>query len=136
MFKLSNNSKKHRKGIDPRLIEISDLAITLTPIDFGHDRYAGKRTPLVQNKLFKQNKSNCDGYKKLSNHQFGKALDFYAYIHGRLSYEPQHLAMVAAAFFQAACTLGYSIKWGGLWKSRKGAGFYGWDMPHIELIED
>ncbi|MEO5344604.1 MAG: hypothetical protein H7842_15010, partial [Gammaproteobacteria bacterium SHHR-1] len=60
--------------------------------------------------------------------------DFYAYVDGRASWEREHLAMVAAAFLQAASHLGYAISWGGLWKQR-GGGIYGWDMVHVELVD-
>lgn len=139
MYYLSETSKKHREGIDPRLIEIDDLAITLTLVDYGHDRYSGLRAALVQNMLFMKGKSKADGYKKLGKHQSGKALDFYAYVNGKVSYDPSHLAMVACAYFQAAAILGYRIKWGGLWKSSNPAVHngieYGWDLCHIELID-
>ena len=78
MFRLSNRSKENREGIDPRLIEIDDLAIKITLVDFGHGPFAGKRTAPVQNGLFLDGRSKADGYDKLSNHQLGKALDFYA----------------------------------------------------------
>jgi len=140
MFALSNNSKIHREGIDPRLIEISDLAIQITLIDFGHGRDAGLRADERQNELFKAGKSKADGYEKRGKHQaaddgLGKALDFYAFIDGKASWKHEHLAMVACAFLQAASILGYKIKWGGLWRS-KVHDFYGWDMPHIQLVED
>ena len=134
MFRLSTASKRNRQGVDPRLIAIDDLAITLTLIDYGHGPYAGKRSAVTQNGLFLTGKSERDGYDKRSNHQDGNALDFYAYIDGAASWKPEHLAMVACAYFQAASILGYRIKWGGLWKSKKG-GIYGWDMPHMELME-
>jgi len=128
MFKLSNSSKQRREGIDPRLIEISDLAIQISVVDFGHPADSGKRTAERQNELFVAGKSKCDGYKKLSRHQSGKALDFYAFVNGKASWDTEHLAMVAAAFLQAASILGYKLKWGGLWKSFK-------DYPHVELVD-
>lgn len=143
MYVLSTASKKHREGIDPRLIEISDLAITISVIDFGHPSTGGLRTDEEQYQLYLGQKSSCDGYKRRGRHQaaadgYGKALDFYAYV-GDTSYEHPHLAMVAAAFLQAASTLGYKIKWGGLWKADSSEIIngipYGWDMPHIELID-
>ena len=138
-FVLSTRSKERRKGVDPRLIEIDDLAIQLTLIDYGHPEHAGKRSAEEQNGLFKAGKSKCDGYTKKSNHQYGKALDFYAFVDGKASWEYEHLAIVACAYFQAASILGYRIKWGGLWK-RKSPKYingipYGWDAPHIELID-
>ena len=134
-FKLSDNSKKNRAGVDPRLIEISDLAIAITLVDFGHGPYSGLRTAEDQRSLHNAGKSPyCDGYNRISEHQKGAALDFYAYVDGRASWKPEHLAMVAAAFLQAASMLGYKIEWGGLWPGKNPG--YGWDMPHIQLIED
>ena len=139
MFKLSRNSKANREGVDPRLIEIDDLAITLTLVDYGHGRYAGKRSVDLQCELFNDGASDCDGTEKISKHQSGKALDFYAYVNGSASWEHSHLAMVACAYFQAASILGYKLKWGGLWKSKNPKLIngipYGWDMPHIQLID-
>lgn len=129
MFKLSNKSKQRRQGIDPRLIEIDDLAIILTVIDYGHPADAGLRLAERQHQLFLDKKSKCDGYIKISNHQLGKALDFYAYVDGRASWEPEHLAQVACAYFRAASILGYKLKWGGLFAPN------GWDKPHVELVE-
>lgn len=128
MFTLSKKSKQRREGVDPRLIEISDLAIQITVIDFGHPADAGKRTAERQNELYLDGKSKADGYDKLSRHQSGKALDFYAFVDGKDSWDTEHLAMVAAAFLQAASILGYKLKWGGLWKSFK-------DYPHVELVD-
>lgn len=139
MFKLSTASKEHRSGIDPRLIEISDLAITLTLVDFGHGHDSGLRTTERQIELYNEGKSQRDGMVKRSAHQDGKALDFYAYVDGKASWHHPHLAMVACAFHQAAAILGYRIRWGGLWKSNKPKVIdgipYGWDCPHIELLD-
>lgn len=139
MFKLSKSSKANREGIDPKLIEIDDLAIQLTLVDFGHGPVSGKRTALVQNGLFLDGKSSADGYERLSKHQLGKALDFYAYVNNKTSWQPDHLAMVVCAYFQAASILGYKIKAGILWKSKdpivKNGIRYGWDGPHIQLVD-
>lgn len=138
-FKLSERSKKNRQGVDPKLIEIDDLAIKLTLVDYGHGNDAGLRTDERQHELFLEGKSQKDGTNHRSNHQDGKALDFYAFVDGRASWHHPHLAMVAAAYFQAAAILDHKIRWGGLWKSSKPTIIdgipYGWDMPHIELIE-
>ena len=126
MFTLSSRSKANRQGVDSRLIEISDLAIQLTVIDFGIPSSGGLRTREEQRKLFDDGKSKADGTIKLSNHQSGRALDFYAYVDGKASWDEYHLAMVAAAFLQAASILGYELEWGGLWRSFK-------DYPHVQL---
>jgi peptidoglycan L-alanyl-D-glutamate endopeptidase CwlK len=146
MFKLSENSKQHRDGVDPRLIEISDLAITISLVDFGHGPDAGRRTDTRQHELFLEGASRADGYVHRGKHQadptdgLGKALDFYAYVDGHASWAPAHLTMVACAFLQAASMLGYKITWGGLWRSKNpeiiNGIVYGWDLPHIQLLED
>ena len=144
-YKLSAKSKERRVGIDPRLIEIDDLAIQLTLVDYGHPADAGVRTATRQNELYNLRKSKADGYTNKSNHQeaddgYGKALDFYAYVNGKASWAVDHLAMVACAYLQAASMLGYKIEWGGMWESntpqRTNHIKYGWDCPHIQLLED
>lgn len=129
MFQLSNRSKQRREGIDPRLIEISDLAITLTVIDFGHPADAGLRTAERQNEMYFDPaiQTKCDGYVNESYHQTGKALDVYAYVDNKASWKLEHLALVACAFLQAASILGYQLEWGGLWP---------WDAPHFQLLEN
>jgi peptidoglycan L-alanyl-D-glutamate endopeptidase CwlK len=134
-YALSESSRQNRSGVDERLVRISDRAIEITLIDFGHGRDSGKRLPSRQNELFNEEKSKCDGYIKKSYHQTGRALDFYAFIDGKASWQRDYLAMVACAFLQAASELEIKIAWGGLWRS-KSHQFYGWDMPHIQLDED
>lgn len=143
-FKLSRKSKHNRDtvdgGVDTRLAEISDLAITICPIDFGHGSTSGKRAAETQNKLYKSGVSpNCDGFKVLSRHQSGEALDFYAFVDGKASWDRAHLAIVAASFLQAASILGYKLSWGGFWQSKVPKYYngipYGWDCPHVEMID-
>ncbi len=126
MFKLSERSKERRAGVDPRLMTICDRALEISTIDFGIPADGGIRTAERQNELFRADASNADGYTHPSYHQSGLALDFYAYVDGKASWEPIHLAMVAAAFLQAAAELGHALKWGGLWHNPV-------DMPHVEL---
>jgi len=126
MFKLSKNSLERREGINPKLIQISDLALAISRIDFGIPGSGGIRTAEEQNILFKDGKSKADGFTNESYHQTGDALDFYAYVDGRASWIPEHLAMVATAHLQAASILGFSLEWGGNFKSFS-------DMPHIQL---
>lgn len=128
MFKFSKTSLRRRQGIDSRLIEINDLALTLSTIDFGIPKFGGWRSPDDQHELFLLEKSKCDGHKRLSKHQLGRALDFYAYVDGKASWNKEHLAIVAAAHLQAACKLGYILEWGGLWKKYI-------DMPHLQLAK-
>lgn len=136
LYRFSDTSLKRREGVDQRIISISDFAIQISPIDFGIARDGGKRTAERQYELFLAGASRCDGESRLSAHQFGKALDFFAWVDGRESWNPGHLAMVAAAHLQAASMLGFKLKWGGFYTPFHADPFnHGWDCGHIELIE-
>ena len=126
MFKLGKNSINNMAGIDGRLIDIADVAITLSNIDFGIPSSGGLRSEADQAKLFADGVSKADGVSNKSYHQSGKALDVYAYVDGKASWDKLHLALIAAAMLQASAQLGHELKWGGLWKSWQ-------DYPHFEL---
>lgn len=134
MFEFSHTSIERMEGISPKLVRLSTLALKISPIDFGIPEHGGLRTAEEQHQLFLNGKSKADGYDNLSYHQSGNALDFYAYVNGA-SWNHDHLAMVAAAHLQAAATFGYSLEWGGFWKSNKTINGipYGWDMAHLQL---
>ena len=134
MFKLSNNSLKHLEGVDPKIISICELAITMTNVDFGIPSTGGLRTTADQAKLFADGKSRADGVKHKSYHQSGMAFDVYAYVNGNASWEQEHLAMVAVAMLQAASALQIQLESGTLWTPKAGS-FYGWDMAHYQLVE-
>lgn len=128
-FKFSQRSLDRMEGVDERLLRIAALAIEITKYDFGIPRDAGIRTPERQKELFDKGASLCDGVIKKSRHQSGKALDFYAYVDGQASWDRHHLAMIAAAFLQAASILNIPLQWGGLWRTFE-------DSPHMELLDD
>jgi len=121
------------------LLAVRDLALQISPIDFGHPHNAGLRTIETQHSLYLDGKSKADGINHRSRHQDGKALDFFAFVDGKPSWHHPHLAMVAAAFLQAGSILGYQLSWGGFWLPKKPTIIdgipYGWDCGHIEAIE-
>lgn len=141
-FKLSKKSLTNTDGVDPQLILIFTESIKNSPIDFGIPRDGGVRTAERQNELFGQNVSKCDGYRSKSNHQipddeiYGQALDFYAYINGRASWDELHLTMIAGVILSTAKRLKHQgdvdidITWGGEFGSNN---FKGWDKPHMEI---
>ena len=129
MYSFSQKSLDNMQGIDSRLIRLAQEAIKITKVDFGIPSTGGRRTAQQQAELYDQDLSNADGIYKMSKHQTGKALDFYAYVDDAASWEKEHLAQVACAFLQAANKLNISIRWGGLFKNFT-------DMPHIELFGD
>lgn len=125
-FQLGENSINNMSGIDERLISITELAITLTNIDFGIPNTGGLRSTEDQAKLFTSGVSKADGRTNKSYHQTGKAVDVYAYVDGKASWDKLHLSLIAAAMLQASSQLGFELKWGGLWKSWQ-------DYPHFEI---
>lgn len=126
-FKLSSRSTTNMIGVDPTLRLVAQRAIEITKVDFGIPSDGGYRTATRQRALYEEGKSKADGTEKLSKHQSGRALDFYAYVDGKASWEKEHLAQVACAFLQASLELGYTIRWGGLFRNFL-------DMPHVELV--
>ena len=128
MFKLSTTSKMRLEGVNPRLVAVINLALTISLIDFGIPADGGLRTAERQNELFKSGASKLDGYNKKSRHQSGNAFDVFAYVDGKASWDELHLTHIATAILSAASQLGVPLKWGGHWRNFK-------DMPHFELVE-
>ncbi len=141
-FKFSKRSCERMQGVNPQLILVFMEAIHDSPIDFGIPADGGVRTAERQNMLFNTGKSKCDGYKRHSNHQinpaedYGEALDFYAYVNGRASWDKVHLAMIAGVILATAKRLkddgviDIELEWGGEFGSND---YHGWDYPHIEI---
>ena len=125
-YQLSDTSTARLFGVDPRLVEIIDRALTISLIDFGVA--SGRRSAQEQNELYISGASNCDGYKVLSKHQFGRAVDLYAYQQKAL-WTKADLALVACAMLESAAALGVPLQWGGKWRSFP-------DYPHFEIAED
>jgi len=126
MYKFSEASKANLENVHSALQDVCNLALKLSVIDFGIPSTGGFRTAETQLKLFNAGKSQLDGVGKVSMHQRGLALDFYAYVDGKASWDKLHLALVANAFMQAAARLGFVLTWGGLWRQFP-------DYPHIQL---
>lgn len=129
MFVFSKRSIKNMEGVNHKLIEIAKKALSISKIDFGIPNDGGLRTAQEQFKLYSRNLTKCDGTYKKSCHQLGNALDVYAYVNGKASWENEYLSQIANAMLQSSIILGYKITWGGLWKN-----FI--DMPHFELINE
>lgn len=67
------------KGVTPRLIVVFYEAQKRSSYTFNIGYLGGRRTSQEQNELYKKKKSKKDGYKNLSKHQSGKAIDFVVY---------------------------------------------------------
>tara|TARA_B110000211_G_C13766690_1_gene415683 strand:+ start:108 stop:503 length:396 start_codon:yes stop_codon:yes gene_type:complete len=131
MYILGRKSLENLKGVNPILIEILERALEISSfrkdgVDFTIINTAGIRTPQEQNRLFREGVSNADGYKKISKHQTGDALDVVPYVNGGASWDEKELLKVAVCMLQASKELGYNLKWGGFWRTFK-------DLPHYQL---
>lgn len=125
-FSFSTNSLKHMEGVDSRLVEVATKAIQTTKVDFGIPNTGGLRSGAQQKALFNQDLSKADGLVHRSKHQDGLALDVFAYVSGKASWDTAHLTEVSKAFKKAAQDLDIEIVWGGDWTTFV-------DMPHYEL---
>jgi peptidoglycan L-alanyl-D-glutamate endopeptidase CwlK len=129
MYQLSKRSTRHLNGVNPLLIDVVKLALTLTKVDFGIPSSGGFRTVDEQNALFRTGNSQLDGLVKISNHQTGNAFDVFAYVDGKGSWDFDDLAEVATAILAAASKLKVPLTWGGHWVNFV-------DAPHFEIDGD
>jgi len=116
-FKLSNRSLRRMAGVNQKLVNIVELAIQRTPIDFGVAWMGGLRTAEEQNQLFKDGYSKCDGYEIHSKHQLGNAVDLNVFVGSKFVENKEMLCVVAGVMFACADELNINIRWGGDWDS-------------------
>jgi peptidoglycan L-alanyl-D-glutamate endopeptidase CwlK len=127
MYKLSKRSYERLNGVDAILIAILTEAIKESPFDFGIPRSGGLRTAEEQYILYKDGKSQLDGFKKKSYHQTGKAFDIYAYVDGKASWDKGQLTEIARHIQKVAKDkFNVDLEWGGDWKRFV-------DMPHFQI---
>lgn len=112
-YRLGKSSRKKLEGVDPALVRVMERAIEITEQDFSV--ISGVRTAEEQNKLFRKGASTKDGFKRLSRHQTGDAVDVAAW-EGGVRWEPDLYYPIARAVRQAAEELGVRIRWGGAWR--------------------
>lgn len=98
-------------------------------VDFGISH--ALRSDAEQNALYQIGRTkpgkivtHADGYKEKSVHQFGFAVDFYAYVDGKASYDHALLALIAMCFAEAATELGLRWRWGGNFTTIADAGHF------------
>lgn len=107
-------------GVDSRLVQVVELASTLSPVEFIVTE--GVRTLERQKQLFEAKASRTLN----SKHLVGKAVDLAAKVGGEVRWDWPLYSQLAVAMKTAAKQLNIEIVWGGDWKSLK-------DGPHFEL---
>lgn len=118
-FRFSMRSIKNL-DVHNDLKKVAMRALDLTTVDFIV--VDGGRTLPEQREYVRTGKSKT----MKSRHLGGFALDYVAWVDGKISYQLKHMKAIADAFKQAGEDLKVPIEWGGDWKSFK-------DTPHIQL---
>lgn len=108
-FKLSKRSLNNLVGVDQRLVEVVQIAIEVTDIDFAV--IEGVRTVARQRELVAKGASQT----MKSKHIDGLAVDLMAYIGDRASWELNLYDNIADAMKIGAIEVGCPIRWGGAW---------------------
>lgn len=109
MFKLSKRSLKKLEGVDERMYDVVNYAITVTEVDFGV--ICGLRTIKEQRELVAKGASKT----MKSKHIDGHAVDLMAYIGSRGSWELNLYDEIADAMKEGAQAVGIGVRWGAAW---------------------
>lgn len=124
-FVFSQSSLNHLNPVCPQLVEVTTLALQLTPTDFGV--IDGWRTTQEHQLNVMSGKS----WIGRSKHQDGVAIDIIAVVNGQRTWakgqEEQVYRPIVNAFKQAAEMTGNPIIAGADWRVR--------DYSHIELVK-
>ena len=125
-FEFAESSIRRLKQVDHNLSAVMYEAKERSIIDF--DISCGFRPVEEQNILFHEGKSQLDGVRNKSKHNYkpARAVDIYAYNGKYADYDKDKMYYLSQVIKDAAEDLGVRITWGGDWKS-----FI--DMPHYEL---
>lgn len=136
MYKFGNTSQERLNTCHEDLIKIFESAIALSPIDFGIAE--GHRSIERQKKLFDEGKSKIDGItrKGKHNHSPSLAVDVYAWVNGKASWEQNHLCIIIGVVMAVAANYGIKLRSGANWDMDgefiTDQSFQ--DLPHFELV--
>lgn len=108
-YKLSKRSLKNLEGVNPKLIEVVQYAISVTKVDFAV--IEGLRTLERQKELYARGATQT----LKSKHLTGKAVDLMAFIGTRGSWELNLYDDIADAMREGAIKAKVRIRWGAAW---------------------
>lgn len=108
-YRLSKRSLKNLEGVDSRLVEVVNIAIKLSTVDFAV--IEGLRTIERQKQLVAAGASQT----LKSKHIDGEAVDLMAFIGSRGSWELNLYDEIADAMREGAIQVGIPIRWGAAW---------------------
>lgn len=142
MHRLGNTSTKRLATCHIDIQLIIREAISISRVDFGVAE--GHRSLEDQMKYYKAGKSRVDGIKIKGKHNYSPslAIDIYAFINGKASWEKDSLNYLSGLILGVSGLLfkqgkiSHQLRWGGNWNQNgvilKDQSFD--DMPHFELI--
>lgn len=142
MFSFGAKSKAQLKTAHKDLQEIMNRAIRMSDVDFGIAE--GHRTIEKQQQYFAEGKSKLDGVNNKSKHNYDPSLavDIYAYVNHKASWDKEHLSYLAGMIHAVAEMLfeqeiiTHKLRWGGNWDGDgiilDDQSFD--DLPHFELV--
>jgi len=143
MNQFSKTSRARLNTCHKDLQLVMGMAIALSPVDFGIAE--GTRSITMQQKFFKEGKTQLDGVNKKSKHNYSpsKAVDIYAYVNGKASWKAKDMIFLSgfiiaiARHMKALSLITHEFRWGGNWDKDgeiiSDQGFV--DLPHFEIIE-
>ena len=125
MFTLSKRSLTRLSGVHPDMVKVVKRAIEISPYDFGVTE--GRRAIKKQEQYVAEGRSETMNSLHLEQPDgWCHAVDIYALVDGRTTWEHKYFRKVIQAFFTAAIELGVQIEAGGLWRTFL-------DSPHFQL---
>ena len=131
MNRLGSRSNKNIGNIDPRLAVIIGAVLAEGKIDFTITH--GFRSLQEQQSLYAQGRTKagnivtkCDGVKKKSYHQTGKAIDFIPFPFNNDWNDTRQFEKIGEELLRVGKALGYNCSYGGHWTSFK-------DWPHFQI---
>lgn len=140
LFQWGKTSKQLLGTVSKYLELTANRAILKSNIDMSIPYWGGRRDEDLQEEMYDNGWSQCDGKTKLSEHQIldkdgrSKALDICAFIKGKQEWPENVLIYFSHLMIESFEELkeeGHIPKdiylhWGGFWKSFK-------DLPHYEI---
>lgn len=108
-FILSKKSLNKLKGVEQKLINVVKDAIEITVVDFSVGE--GLRSTSRQHFLMSQGKTKTEK----SKHLIGKAVDLFAYVNNKISWDLKYYYDIAQAMRDSAIKNNVIIRWGAVW---------------------
>lgn len=128
-FKYGKKSKIELEKVDPRLKELMEEALRVSPVDITITE--GLRSSLRQEELVKEGKSKTLKSKHLS----GKAVDFAPCIRGRVSFNRDDAIFLSGFILAVARIKGLKVRVGSIWDHESITDNSFVDAFHVELVD-